>query len=169
MHQEGGVYAYSPNPVAGGTPPPARLVPNSLSDLTDRKHRYGHQPFAFPYDARFWGPLGLPTLRECSFQATIGGVTQGTWPLPLFDPANYVNTWGTASPYAPAGVSAGNLVFPTPPAGPKHASLVPTAANWPKFPLIPQVNLTLAAGARLTPGKRRSPGIKRPIRLMRRP
>lgn len=39
---------------------------NTLGDLSNRKHRYGHQPLAYPYDVRGWGPLGMPTAGECS-------------------------------------------------------------------------------------------------------
>jgi type II secretory pathway component PulJ len=53
---------------------PARLTTNSLGDLTNRQNRFAHQPYAWPHDVRFWGQLGLPTLRECSHPA---------WPLPL--------------------------------------------------------------------------------------
>jgi type II secretory pathway component PulJ len=53
---------------------PARLVTNSLGDLTNRQNRFAHQPYAWPHDVRFFGQLGLPTLRECSHPA---------WPLPL--------------------------------------------------------------------------------------
>jgi hypothetical protein len=50
------------------------LLANTLSDLTRRECRYAHSgmtpPHAtihFPFDARVWGALGLPTLRECSY------------------------------------------------------------------------------------------------------
>ncbi len=57
---------------------------NSLGDLTKRENRYGHQPFRYPYDARFWGRtttsvaqagMGLPTLNES---------TDPQWPFPLY-------------------------------------------------------------------------------------
>jgi len=41
-------------------------IPNTLSDLTRRECRFAHPTIAFPFDARYWGQLGLPTLRECS-------------------------------------------------------------------------------------------------------
>ena len=44
----------------------ARLVPNSLGDLTKRENRFAHPASTFPFDARRWGLLGLPTLAECS-------------------------------------------------------------------------------------------------------
>jgi hypothetical protein len=40
------------------------IVPNTLSDLTRRECRYAHPIDVFPFDARRWGLLGLPTLRE---------------------------------------------------------------------------------------------------------
>ncbi len=64
----------------GSTP---RLAFNSLGDLTRREYRYGHQPWAYPYDARFWGRLGLPTLWECSFTTDLNtGTPRGIWPFP---------------------------------------------------------------------------------------
>ena len=60
-------------------PNTGRLVANTLADLTKRENRYGHQPYAWPYDARFWGPLRLPTLRECS---------SPLWPFPWNDFGN---------------------------------------------------------------------------------
>ena len=49
----------------------AGYVPNTLGDLTRRECRYAHKPWKnsgsnWPYDARAWGQLGLPTIRECS-------------------------------------------------------------------------------------------------------
>ncbi|MBX3415363.1 MAG: prepilin-type N-terminal cleavage/methylation domain-containing protein [Pirellulales bacterium] len=67
--QQGGTHDWR----TGGTAP-FTLRLNTLGDLTKRENRYGHQPWAFPHDARFWGVLGLPTLRECSSTA---------WPFPL--------------------------------------------------------------------------------------
>ena len=73
VHEEGhATYDRSPSP---GT---HRLVANTLGDLTKRENRYGHQPYAFPHDARFWHRLGLPTLRECS---------SAGWPFPWTDNA----------------------------------------------------------------------------------
>lgn len=42
---------------------------NTLEDLADRRHRFGHQPLRFPFDVRGWGPLGMPTIGECSSPA----------------------------------------------------------------------------------------------------
>lgn len=61
VHEEGHA-SYDRSPIPGTH----RLVANTLGDLTKRENRYGHQPYAFPHDARFWGKLGLPTLREAS-------------------------------------------------------------------------------------------------------
>jgi type II secretory pathway pseudopilin PulG len=91
VRQVGG--AYDPT-----TMEPARLVANSLSDLTKRENRFGHQPMIgqvtspgpvspnparlvtnWPHDARFWGPMRLPTLRESS---------DPNWPLPFYAPHN---------------------------------------------------------------------------------
>jgi len=59
------------------------LALNTLGDLTKRENRYGHQPFVFPHDARFWGLLGMPTLQECSFYSDTSDPTTGLWPFPL--------------------------------------------------------------------------------------
>jgi hypothetical protein len=74
---DGGVFDRQyPNPFTPpGQPPSLAVLPNSLSDLTDRANRYGHQPWRFPHaGATFWGQLGLPTLRESSHIA---------WPFPV--------------------------------------------------------------------------------------
>lgn len=95
-HQEGGTFDISNS--TGGTQSPM-LVPNTLGDLTRRQNRYGHQPWVYPFDARFWdvrfwtnpagtnlpgagGFLGLPTLRECSaYTGTLpGSAAQGSPP-----------------------------------------------------------------------------------------
>lgn len=87
-----GLYDLSVRQVGGPysqdvSPGPARLVANSLGDLTKRENRFGHQPWVFPYDARFWGRLGLPTLRESTLILDTGMPGQytdtGTWPFPL--------------------------------------------------------------------------------------
>jgi type II secretory pathway pseudopilin PulG len=67
--QEGGA---TPQNVTATTAA-AYLVPNTLGDLTKRENRFGHQPYAWPHDARVWGALGLATLQECSAP---------TWPFP---------------------------------------------------------------------------------------
>ena len=45
--------------------PPGLLVPNTLADLTRRECRFAHGT-TWPYDARVWGQLGLPTTCECA-------------------------------------------------------------------------------------------------------
>lgn len=49
------------------------MVANTLGDLSKRECRFAHHPTAFPFDARGWGLLGLPTLRECSSANWIAG------------------------------------------------------------------------------------------------
>lgn len=90
-----------------------RLVANTLADLTKRENRYGHQPYAWPHDARFWGPLRLPTLRECS---------SPLWPFPW-------NDFGNTLP-APMGVA---ITSPLDPAG--RPLIVPNGV--PSSPLSP--------------------------------
>ncbi len=50
-----------------------KAIPNTLSDLTRRECRFAHPTNPFPFDARRWGQLGLPTLRECSDPQWIAG------------------------------------------------------------------------------------------------
>ena len=66
----GGDYDRDP----GQTTQDPQIVPNTLGDLTKRENRFAHQPHCYPHDARGWGALGLPTLRECS---------DPSWPFPL--------------------------------------------------------------------------------------
>lgn len=78
-------------------PNTGRLVANTLADLTKRENRFGHQPYAWPHDARFWGQLRLPTLRECS---------SPYWPFPWNDFGNTLpSSMGIAipSPLDPVG------------------------------------------------------------------
>lgn len=116
VHQEGGVYDLTTN--AGGFQPPV-LVANTLAALAKRQYRYGHQPWVYPFDVRFWdtrqwtnpatnvpgGFLGLPTLRECT--AYLGALGAGSgiaiWPYPLYDNP----TAATALKPLPNGVSPG--------------------------------------------------------------
>jgi hypothetical protein len=126
VRQEGGAFDLTSNP--GGVQPPM-LVANTLADLTLRQNRYGHQPWVYPFDVRFWDTrqwtnpatnvlgafLGLPTLRECTFYTgTAGGApppgTQGfvaRWPFPLFNPATPASTylWGQPMVFNPAYTS----------------------------------------------------------------
>ena len=98
VHQSGGSFDITSS--SGGTAPPM-LVTNALSDLTRRENRYGHQPWVYPFDVRFWdtrfwtnpatnvagGFLGLPTMRECTAYLGSQTGTNGTalWPFPLFE------------------------------------------------------------------------------------
>lgn len=70
VHQVGGALDRSPTALS------ARLFQNTLGDLTERENRFAHQPCVYPYHARFWGRLGLPTMRETDV---------GSWPFPYLD------------------------------------------------------------------------------------
>jgi hypothetical protein len=137
--QQGGSVTSNADPYAiAGLAPlnSVNLVANSLSDLTKRQNRYGHQPFAFPYDARFWGPLGLPTLRDCTFYNANGFV----WPFPLFDPTNaYLTNLQGQVLVGPNGP----ILFPSPSAPVAPYSVLPPGSTLPAFPQIPQLNLTV--------------------------
>ena len=73
-----GAYDISARPVAavvdGSRPAPYQTntywVPNTLGDLAKRENRFAHRLHAmadaFPFDARRWGQMGMPTLCECS-------------------------------------------------------------------------------------------------------
>jgi type II secretory pathway pseudopilin PulG len=88
------------------------VVPNSLGDLTKREYRFAHPYTGFPYDARVWGQLGLPTLRETA-AAAFTVLPGSTVTLPTMPPfmardfstnpypwTNYVDTAsGTQSHY----------------------------------------------------------------------
>lgn len=99
VRQEGGTHDWR----RGGT---AGLRLNTLGDLTKRENRYGHQPWAYPHDARFWGLLGLPTLREC---ASVDGAAF-IWPFPLT--ANLVN--GANVQNSPYFASNPQVIVPAP-------------------------------------------------------
>jgi hypothetical protein len=106
VRQEGGTtFDRFGQPSSGATP--LRLVANSLGDLTKRENRYGHQPYAFPHDARFWGPLGLPTIRECSSysQASSGGTIEWRWPFPTRSDTN--TDWPQYQILAPTAIISG--------------------------------------------------------------
>jgi type II secretory pathway pseudopilin PulG len=70
------------DPVAGV------IVPNTLSDLTRRECRYAHPTDVFPFDARRWGLLGMPTLRE----SATWDISNPPWPpsIPNLPPLNPV-------------------------------------------------------------------------------
>jgi type II secretory pathway pseudopilin PulG len=115
--QQYGLYDLSSS--SGGAKKAPVLVPNSLGDLTRRQNRYGHQPWVYPFDSRFWDArfwnnpttnlpgagcfLGLPTLRECSFYtgSTTGATGVARWPFPLCD---FGDSTATFSALVPPGV-----------------------------------------------------------------
>lgn len=68
-----------------------KLVANTLGDLTKRQWRYAHDiAGGFPFDARVWGQLGLPTLRECS----------AAWPVsPISKTAPQIDFWNDPHPW----------------------------------------------------------------------
>lgn len=72
-----------------------RLLANSLTDLTKREFRFAHDFRAWPYDARGWGHLGLPTLRECSAPNWIAGGTP-----PVSKLSNQIDLWNNPTPWA---------------------------------------------------------------------
>lgn len=55
-----------------------KVTANTLSDLTRRECRFAHPTVAFPYDAREWRDLGLPTSKETSDVNFIAGVWDTT-------------------------------------------------------------------------------------------
>lgn len=72
-----------------------RLLANSLTDLTKREFRFAHDFRGWPYDARGWGRLGLPTLRECSATNWIAGGTPPVWKT-----SNQIDLWNDPTPWA---------------------------------------------------------------------
>lgn len=72
-----------------------RLLANSLADLTKREFRFAHDFRSWPFDARAWGRLGLPTLRECSAPNWIAGGT-----VPVNKAAAQVDLWSDPYPWA---------------------------------------------------------------------
>lgn len=77
----------------------SNLVANTLGDLTKRECRYAHDttsgPNSFPFDARGWGQLGLPTLRECSHPNWNAGAMApiSVTPAPAIDFWNHPHPW----------------------------------------------------------------------------
>lgn len=104
-----------PYDLTSGTKTPG-IQANTLADLGLRQNRYGHQPWVYPYDVRFWDArnwtlpatnvpgafLGLPTIRECTFYTgtTGGGKGIARWPFPFYDPNTpaAANLWGDPQP-----------------------------------------------------------------------
>ena len=82
-----------------------QVVPNTLGDLTKRENRFAHpasQSPGFPFDARCWGLLGLPTLYECSSPTWMSqsNWVNGTTPSPSSSlPAlsQQIDYWDNAS------------------------------------------------------------------------
>ncbi|MBX9789180.1 MAG: prepilin-type N-terminal cleavage/methylation domain-containing protein [Pirellulales bacterium] len=132
--QEDGLWGLQATAPQTGAGPTGRLVANTLADLTKREHRYGHQPYAWPHDARFWGPLRLPTLRECS---------SPYWPFPFNDPTGGLSAaMGIAAPLPTTLEPLGRpLIVPN---GQLNAQLlvtqVPQGASPAQYP--PTVQLT---------------------------
>lgn len=79
-------------------------IPNSLSDLTRRECRFAHDIRGFPFDARGWGQLGLPTLRECSSPSWGPGRTQ---PIGKF--AEQIDLWNDPHPWPGVDSDTGTL------------------------------------------------------------
>ena len=83
------------------------LIPNSLGDLTKRENRMAHPANTFPFDARGWGLLGLPTLAECSSPTWMSKWVNGTTPpanagpnitkIDMWDRTNIANAFGVSS------------------------------------------------------------------------
>ena len=86
-----------------------QLVANSLGDLTRRENRFAHPANAFPFDARAWGLLGLPTLAECSSQAWMNNWAIGTTPLPTSVPPTprTIDYWDNTSIASAFGITSG--------------------------------------------------------------
>ncbi|MDA7978234.1 MAG: prepilin-type N-terminal cleavage/methylation domain-containing protein [Pirellulales bacterium] len=63
---------------------------SSLGDLTKRENRFGHDPFAYPHDVRFWGAAGLPTHGDTSHV----GDPSATTPVPQAGPWTEPLPWG---------------------------------------------------------------------------
>lgn len=74
---------YAENDISVRRVDATNIVANTLGDLNKRENRFAHDWTAFPYDARGWGMLGLPTLRECS---------AGSWNAGNMPPVNKSNT-----------------------------------------------------------------------------
>lgn len=146
VHPEGGPYDLRPS-MAGSMPV---LKSNTLADLTRRENRYGHQPWLYPYDVRFWGAMGLPTLRECTFYTNLLSTSTpavSRWPFPLFAPGVTTNMWGSAQfngnpPATPVNSAALPLIYPYT----SNTSYQPTTTLNSTNPFVPYLNLTLAAG-----------------------
>ncbi len=86
-----------------------QLVPNSLGDLTKRENRFAHPASTFPFDARAWGLLGLPTLYECSSLTWMSNWVNGTTPPAPSSPPSFskIDMWDSADISNRFGLPAG--------------------------------------------------------------
>ena len=94
------------------------LIANTLGDLTKRECRFAHPTDVFPYDARRWGQLGLPTLRECSAAIANGSVRD--WVAGGMAPSSAANTvvtavttidlWNNPHPWGEVDTTTGTLL-----------------------------------------------------------
>ncbi len=87
-------------------------VPNSLADLTKRENRFAHRVHAtldqFPYDARRWGQLGLPTLRECSSSAWMSWTNVAA--APGVTAETQIDLWNDPHPWTEVEKVTGTLL-----------------------------------------------------------
>ena len=88
------------DPASGGQ----WLVANSLSDLTRRECRFAHDVRTFPFDARGWGQLGLPTLRECSSPNWAAGAMPPIWKY-----EDQIDFWNNPHPWNNVDPDTGTL------------------------------------------------------------
>jgi hypothetical protein len=119
-----GKYDVSAHVVSTGVGNNVTIVGNTLGDLTKREYRFAH-PYnptnlqqTFPYDARIWGQLGLPTLRETASKnwtmGTMGALNTGFAP-PAFAARDF---W--TNPFLPwqngnttVDITSGTMTAPT--------------------------------------------------------
>lgn len=76
-------------------------VPNTLGDLAKRENRFAHRVLGsdgFPYDARLWGQLALPTLCEMSHPNWMVGWSSRPQVTPLLQ----IDLWNTPHPWVDA-------------------------------------------------------------------
>ena len=85
-----------------------QLVPNSLGDLTSARI-VSPSGSTFPFDARAWGLLGLPTLAECSSPSWMATWVNGTTPAPTGVPSinQQIDYWDSGSIATVFGLSSG--------------------------------------------------------------
>jgi len=96
---------FAGNDISVRVNPAGVLVANTLSDLTRRECRFAHDPTVFPFDARGWGQLGLPTLRECSSSSYMAGAQ-----VPVSVSAvNQIDYWRNPHPWSEVDPETGTL------------------------------------------------------------